>query len=96
MVSFFSGLVDDICMNTHPTQAYAPRSARQSRMEMFQKGNTLSFLPSRTPPPRPVSDATEIYDTEFEDDVSDLDSNSGSRSVESVSFSTSKGFFLHF
>ena len=63
-------------------QALTPR-AHQRGVEMFQKGNVQSVfaLPSA---PRPVSQVTEMYDTEFEEDFSDFEEYSGRRSEESV------------
>ena len=57
--------------------------AQQRGVEMFQKGNVQSVFvhPSA---PRPTSQATEMYDTEFEEDLSDFEEYSGRRSEESV------------
>lgn len=57
--------------------------AHQRGVEMFQKGNVQSVFvqPSAT---RPFSQATEMYDTEFEEDLSDFEEYSGRRSEESV------------
>ncbi len=53
---------------------------------MFQKGHNQPFFKSSAPAPRPLSEATEIYDTEFEEDLSDTEENNSPRlSVESVS-----------
>lgn len=54
---------------------------------MYQKGNVQSVFiqPSA---PRPLSQATEMYDTEFEEDLSDFEEYSGRRSEESVSTRT--------
>ena len=61
--------------------------AHQRGLEMFQKGNVQSvFVQSSTP--RPLSQATEMYDTEFEEDLSDFEEYSGRRSEESVGFRT--------
>lgn len=38
-------------------------------MEMLQKSSTLSFLGRRTTVPRPLSEATEIFDTDSEEDL---------------------------
>lgn len=45
-----------------------------TRGEMLQKGNNRrSFFDMKALAPRPMSAATEIYDTEFEDDGSDIE-----------------------
>ena len=57
--------------------------AHPGEVEMFQKGNVQSvFVQSSAP--RPLSQATEMYDTEFEEDLSDFEEYSGRRSEESV------------
>lgn len=61
------------------SQAYVPVTSRSSGMEMFQKGNVRSVFASR-----PMSQATEIYDTDFEEDMSDFEEYEGRRSEESV------------
>lgn len=57
--------------------------AHQEGLEMFQKGIVPSVFvkPSAS---RPLSQATEMYDTEFEEDLSDSEEYSGRRSEESV------------
>lgn len=67
-------------------QAFTPTSSHQVGLEMFQKGQTRQFFASQAQAPRPLSEATEIYDTDFEEDFSDLEDMSGRRSVESVSY----------
>lgn len=57
--------------------------AHQRRFEMFQKGNVQSVFVQPSAP-RPFSQATEMYDTEFEEDLSDFEEYSGRRSEESV------------
>ena len=52
---------------------------------MFEKGHARPIFPTRTPISRPLSEATEIYDTEFEEDLSDVDDYAGRRSEDSVS-----------
>lgn len=55
------------------------------RVEMFQKGQpTDSFFNMKALAPRPVSDATEMFDTEFEDE-SEIEDNSPRLSLNSVS-----------
>jgi hypothetical protein len=51
---------------------------------MFQKGQTRQFLASQAQAPRPLSEATEIYETDFEDDFSDTEDMSARRSIGSV------------
>lgn len=60
-----------------------PPVSRQS-IEMFQKGSVRPVFPGKIIP-RPLSEATEMYDTEFEEDESDFEEYSGRRSEESVS-----------
>jgi hypothetical protein len=74
-----------------------PVTPLDSRMEMFQRGRpqdaffNMKALAPRTNPPRkerPLSDATEMFDTDFEDDDSDIDideENSPRLSLNSVS-----------
>lgn len=57
-----------------------PPVSRRAEVEMFQKGH----VPPIYAVARPVSEATEMYDTEFED-LSDTEEYSGRRSEESVS-----------
>ena len=57
--------------------------AHQRELEMFQKGNVQSVFVQPSAP-RPLSQATEMYDTEFEEDLSDFEEYSGRRSEESV------------
>lgn len=62
-----------------------PPTLRRSEAQIYQKGLTGPPLPSRTSISRPLSEATEMYDTDFEDDLSDVEEYSGRRSEESVS-----------
>ena len=57
--------------------------AHQWGVEMYQKGNVQSAF-DQPSAPRPLSQATEMYDTEFEEDLSDFEEYSGRRSEESV------------
>lgn len=57
---------------------------RRSEIEMYEKGFARPMFTSRTSTSRPLSQATEIYDTEFEED-SDFDDYVGRRSEDSVS-----------
>ena len=63
-------------------QAFMPL-AHQRGVEMFQKGNVQPVFVQPSAP-RPLSQATEMYDTEFEEDYSDFEEYSGRRSEESV------------
>ncbi|KAI5358899.1 putative PH domain containing protein Boi1/Boi2 [Septoria linicola] len=52
-------------------QAITPITALEAGGEMFQRMKTMSYLEARTSPMRPVSqvsEATEIFDTDFEDE----------------------------
>ncbi|KAK4691320.1 hypothetical protein P7C71_g5652, partial [Lecanoromycetidae sp. Uapishka_2] len=60
------------------SRAYVPMASRPTGVEMFQKGNVQSVFASR-----PMSQATEIYDTDFEEDMSDFEEYEGRRSEES-------------
>ena len=55
---------------------------------MLQKGYGRPMFPSKTSMSRPLSAATEMYDTDFEEDLSDTEEYSGRRSEESVCFSS--------
>ena len=57
--------------------------AHHREVEMFQKGSVQSVFVQPSAP-RPLSQATEMYDTEFEEDSSDFEEYSGRRSEESV------------
>lgn len=58
---------------------------RRSEAQIYQKSLPAPPFPSRTSTSRPLSEATEMYDTDFEDDLSDVEEYSGRRSEESVS-----------
>ena len=63
------------------------------RVEMFQKGQSQeAFFNMKALAPRPQSEVTEIYDTEFEDDESDLE-DSPRLSLNSVSFQQQKRIY---
>lgn len=51
---------------------------------MYEKGFGRPIFASRTSISRPLSEATEMYDTEFEEDFSDVEDYSGRRSEDSV------------
>jgi len=55
-----------------------------SRVEMFQKGEPKDqFFNMKALAPRPISTATEMFDTDFEDD-SEVEADSPRFSVNSV------------
>lgn len=60
-----------------------PMAHQRGEVEMFQKGSVQSVFVQPSAP-RPLSQATEMYDTEFEEDLSDFEEYSGRRSEESV------------
>lgn len=52
---------------------------------MFQKGRPDSIFNMKAPAPRPLSTATEMYDTDFEEDASDIEEDYSPRiSLNSV------------
>ena len=58
---------------------------------MFQKGHQDTFFNMKALAPRPLSTATEMYDTDFEEDTSDIEEEYSPRiSLNSV------GFDIHF
>jgi hypothetical protein len=59
---------------------------RPQGVQMVQKTQTLSFLERRSFVPRPMSEATEIFDTDNEDE--NTDDGSGPQSMGSVSSTT--------
>ncbi|KAL8714683.1 MAG: hypothetical protein Q9220_001632 [cf. Caloplaca sp. 1 TL-2023] len=63
--------------------AYAVPPPRRSEIEMYEKAYTRPVFASRTSSSRPLSETTEMYDTEFEDDLSDVDDYAGRRSEDS-------------
>lgn len=64
----------------------SPMSPIDPRVEMFQKGQpTDAFFNMKALAPRPLSDATEMFDTDFEDDDSEVEDNSPRLSINSVS-----------
>ncbi len=60
-------------------------AARQPTFEMYQKGSVRPIFVTKMAGSRPLSEATEIDDTDFEEDFSDSEEYSGRRSEESVS-----------
>jgi hypothetical protein len=62
-----------------------PMTPIDPRVEMFQKGQPRdSFFNMKALAPRPMSEATEMFDTDFEDD-SEIEDNSPRLSMGSVS-----------
>ncbi len=54
---------------------------------MFQKGHRDTFFNMTALAPRPLSTATEMYDTDFEEDTSDVEVEYSPRiSLNSVGF----------
>ncbi|KAJ9668788.1 hypothetical protein H2201_001033 [Coniosporium apollinis] len=52
-------------------QSMTPITPLESGVEMFQKGKLQPFFTARQDKPRPVSEVTQIFDTDFEDDESE-------------------------
>jgi hypothetical protein len=67
--------------------SYSPATPMDPRVEMFQKGHPKDpFFNMKARAPRPMSDATEMFDTDFEDDQSEIEDNNSPRlSINSVS-----------
>jgi hypothetical protein len=66
-------------------QAATPITPLEPGGEMFMRSKTQSLLPPmRSDKPRPVSEATEIFDTDLDDD-SEFEEDSPKYSFESVS-----------
>ncbi|KAL8938180.1 MAG: hypothetical protein Q9216_004031 [Gyalolechia sp. 2 TL-2023] len=64
--------------------AYFLPLTRPSEVETYEKGYyARPMFTSRTSASRPLSEATEMYDTEFEEDLSDVDDYAGRRSEDS-------------
>ncbi|KAI4246490.1 MAG: hypothetical protein L6R40_001853 [Gallowayella cf. fulva] len=63
--------------------AYALPPSRRSELEMYEKAMARPMFTSRTSASRPLSEATEMYDTDFEEDLSDVDDYAGRRSEDS-------------
>ena len=59
------------------------QSALEPRVQMTERAKTLSFLGRRSFVPRPLSEATEIFDTDTEEDITE--NGSTPRSMQSVS-----------
>lgn len=65
--------------------ARSPISPINPRVEMFQRGQPKdTFFNMKTLEPRPMSEATEMFDTDFEDDESEEEDNSPRLSLNSV------------
>ncbi|EKG14953.1 hypothetical protein MPH_07853 [Macrophomina phaseolina MS6] len=59
-------------------EAQTPMTPLPPGVEMFQRGKMQSFFAVRSDKPRPVSEATEIFDTDFEDDSSEFEEDTQS------------------
>jgi hypothetical protein len=71
---------------TLPQQAMTPITPLEPGAEMFMRGRTQSlFFAARSDKPRPISEATEIFDTDFDDDSSEFEEDSPKYSFQSVS-----------
>lgn len=65
--------------------AMTPVTPIDPRVEMFQKGQpTNTFFNMKALAPRPLSDATEMFDTDIEDDDSEVEDNSPRLSINSA------------
>ncbi|TVY52200.1 Protein BOI2, partial [Lachnellula cervina] len=63
----------------------SPMTPIDPRVEMFQKGQPNdAFFNMKALAPRPLSDATEMFDTDFEDDDSEAEDNSPRLSLNST------------
>ena len=60
-----------------------PSASRHGSVERYQKGHARPMVGARRTS-RPLSQASEMDDTEFEEDFSDVEEYSGRRSEESV------------
>lgn len=67
------------------SQALMPSAPRRNDLEMFQKGHAKPLFATTTRTSRSMSEESEMSDTEFEEDYSDVEEYSGRRSEESVS-----------
>ncbi|KAK7511076.1 SAM and PH domain-containing protein [Phyllosticta citriasiana] len=64
-------------------EVQTPITPLEPGVEMFQRGKLQPFFAMRSDKPRPVSEATEIFDTEFEDDSSEFEEDSQKYGYES-------------
>ncbi|KAK7532247.1 SAM and PH domain-containing protein [Phyllosticta citribraziliensis] len=64
-------------------EVQTPITPLESGVEMFQRGKLQPFFAMRSDKPRPVSEATEIFDTDFEDDSSEFEEESQKYGYES-------------
>lgn len=73
--------------------AQTPITPLPPGVEMFQRGKMQSFFAARSDKPRPMSEATEIFDTDFEDESSEFEEEAQSPkfSFESVSLRQAPG-----
>ncbi|KAL1616334.1 hypothetical protein SLS54_008430 [Diplodia seriata] len=58
--------------------AQTPMTPLPPGVEMFQRGKMQPFFAVRSDKPRPVSEATEIFDTDFEDESSEFEEDAQS------------------
>ena len=71
---------------TDTSQAYVPRASNHAGVEMYQKGHVRPVFS------RPLSRASEFYETEFEEDeMSDFEEYNGRTSEDSVGHSLEFG-----
>ncbi|KAI9829492.1 MAG: hypothetical protein M1819_006312 [Sarea resinae] len=63
---------------SHTPHDISQLSPLEAELEMYQKGSSRSFLSVHAQAPRPLSEATEFYDTDFEDDFSDTENTHSS------------------
>ena len=81
--TYISEQVSALLLHSKSEQAYMPMASGRGRVEMYQKGRLPSVF---APSPRPMSQASDSYETEFEDDdMSDLEEYTGRKSEDSVS-----------
>ncbi|KAK8177213.1 SAM and PH domain-containing protein [Phyllosticta citrichinensis] len=64
-------------------EVQTPITPLEPGVEMFQRGKLQPVFAMRSDKPRPVSEATEIFDTDFEDDSSEFEEESQKHGYES-------------
>jgi hypothetical protein len=62
---------------------------------MFQKGHQDTFFNMKALAPRPLSTATEMYDTDFEEDTSDIEEEEEEEEYSPRISLNSVGFDIH-
>ncbi|KAK8158827.1 hypothetical protein BKA80DRAFT_291001 [Phyllosticta citrichinensis] len=65
-------------------EVQTPITPLEPGVEMFQRGKLQPVFAMRSDKPRPVSEATEIFDTDFEDDSSEFEEESQKHGYEST------------